>query len=51
MKTKDRLKEEIGFDKLIMTIAAAMFSSLAGWLFTNRGFLLCRNHLYFLQHH
>ncbi len=36
MKTKDRLKEEIGFDKLIMTIASAMFSSLAGWLFGNQ---------------
>lgn len=36
MKTKDRLKEEIGFDKLLMTIASAMFSSLAGWLFGNQ---------------
>jgi len=36
MKTKDRLKEEIGFDKLLMTIAAAMFSSLIGWLFNYR---------------
>ncbi len=36
MKTKDRLKEEIGFDKLIMTIASAMVSSLASWLFNNQ---------------
>jgi len=33
MKTKDRLKEEIGFDKLIMTIVSAIFTSLVGWLF------------------
>jgi hypothetical protein len=36
MKTKDRIKEEIGFDKLLLTIAAAMFSSLIGWLFNYR---------------
>jgi len=36
MKTKDRLKEEIGFDKLLMTIASAMCSSLVSWLFNNR---------------
>ncbi|OFW94374.1 MAG: hypothetical protein A2887_04775 [Alphaproteobacteria bacterium RIFCSPLOWO2_01_FULL_40_26] len=35
MKTKDRLKEEISFYKLIMTISSAIFSSLVGWLFNN----------------
>jgi cell shape-determining protein MreD len=35
MKTKDRIKEEIGLHKLLMTIASAMFSSLASWLFNN----------------
>mgnify|MGYP006100842139 CR=1 FL=1 len=33
--TKDRLKEEIGFDKLLMTIASAMLSSFVGWIFNN----------------
>ena len=36
MKAKDRIKEEIGFDKLLMTIASAMLSSFVGWLFNNR---------------
>ena len=35
MKTKDRLKEEIGLYKLLMTIVSAMFSSLVSWLFNN----------------
>lgn len=35
MKTKDRIKEEIGFYKLLMTIMFAIFSSVAGWLFNN----------------
>jgi hypothetical protein len=35
MKTKDRLKEEIGLYKLLMTIASAMFSSLVSWLWSN----------------
>lgn len=33
--TKDRLKEEIGFYKLLMTITSAISSSLMGWLFNN----------------
>lgn len=36
MKTKDRLKEEIGLDKLIMTIASAILSSLIAWIFNNK---------------
>ena len=35
MKTKDRLKEEIGFYKLLMTIVFAMSSSIVNWLFNN----------------
>lgn len=35
MKTKDLIKEEIGFYKLLMTIASAIASSTAGWLFNN----------------
>jgi hypothetical protein len=34
MKTKDRLKEEIGLDKLLMTILSAIASSIFGWLFS-----------------
>ncbi len=33
MKTKDRLKEEIGFEKLLMTILSAIASPLFAWLF------------------
>ncbi|MDX2082987.1 MAG: hypothetical protein SFV53_03260 [Rickettsiales bacterium] len=35
MKTKDRIKEEIGFEKLLMTIISAITSSLVSWLFNN----------------
>lgn len=35
MKNHDRIKEEIGFEKLLMTIAFAAFSSIVGWLFKN----------------
>ena len=35
MRTKDRIKEEIGLDKLLMTILSAMASSMIGWLFYN----------------
>lgn len=31
MKTKDRIKEEIGLYKLFMTVALAVLSSLIGW--------------------
>lgn len=34
-KTKDFIKEEIGFYKLLMTIASAILSSLVSWLFNN----------------
>ena len=33
--TKDKLKEEIGLYKLLMTITSAISSSLIGWLFNN----------------
>ena len=33
--TKDRLKEEIGLFKLIMTIAAAIFTSMVSWFWNN----------------
>lgn len=35
MKTKDRIKEEIGLYKLLMTILSAIDSSIVGWLFGN----------------
>ncbi len=35
MKTKDRIKEEIGLYKLLMTIFSAIDSSIVGWLFNN----------------
>jgi cation transporter-like permease len=37
MKNKDRIKEEIGFEKLLMTITSAISISLIGWLFQNVG--------------
>ncbi len=40
MKTKDKIKEEIGFYKLLMTITSAIASSLVGWLFNNLGVVL-----------
>jgi hypothetical protein len=33
--TKDRLKEEIGLFKLLMTIAAAIFTSIVSWFWNN----------------
>lgn len=33
--TKDRLKEEIGLFKLLMTIAAAIFTSMISWFWNN----------------
>jgi hypothetical protein len=33
--TKDRLKEEIGLFKLLMTITSAIDGSLTSWLFNN----------------
>ncbi len=35
MKTKERIKEEIGLYKLLMTIFAAIASSVGGWIFSN----------------
>jgi len=35
MKTKDRIKEEIGLEKLLLTIVTAMFSSVVSWLFNH----------------
>ncbi len=37
MKTKDRIKEEIGLYKLLMTITSAIFVSLTSWLFQSLG--------------
>ena len=34
MKTKDRIKEEIGLYKLLITIFSAIASSIIGWIFT-----------------
>lgn len=34
-KTRDRIKEEIGLHKLLMTITSVIASSLTGWLFNN----------------
>lgn len=36
MKTKDRIKEEIGLDKLLMTLSVAIVSSLLSWAWSNR---------------
>ncbi len=33
--TKDRLKEEIGLFKLLMTIATAVFTSIVSWFWNN----------------
>ncbi len=33
--TKDRLKEEIGLFKLVMTITTAIFTSVASWFCNN----------------
>lgn len=35
MKTKDRVKEEIGLYRLFMTVALAVLSSLVGWSWNN----------------
>ncbi len=35
MKTKDRVKEEIGLYKLFMTVALAVFISLIDWVWHN----------------
>ena len=35
MTSKDKLKEEIGLNKLLMTISSAIAISLIGWLFKN----------------
>ena len=39
MKTKDRIKEEIGLDKLIMTLLVAVISSFLSWTWSNREIL------------
>ena len=36
MKTKDRIKEEIGLEKLLLIIAVAILSSFASWTWSNR---------------
>lgn len=35
MKSKDRIKEEIGFDKLLLTIFIATISSISSWTLSN----------------
>lgn len=37
MKTRDRIKEEIGLYKLLMTITSAILISLTSWLFQGTG--------------
>ncbi len=39
MKTKDRIKEEIGLEKLIMTLLVAVISSFLSWTWSNREIL------------
>ena len=36
MQTKDKLKEEIGFEKLLMTLLVAVITSLASWAWSNQ---------------
>lgn len=38
-KTRDRLKEEIGLEKLIMTILVATITSLLNWTWNHKEFL------------
>lgn len=40
MKTKDRLKEEIGFETLLLTLLVAVVSSLSSWTWSNEKVLL-----------
>ncbi len=40
MKTKDRLKEEIGFEKLLLTLLVAVISSFSSWTWSNQVVLL-----------
>lgn len=40
MKTKDRIKEEIGFEKLLLTLLIAIISSLSSWTWNNEKVLL-----------
>ena len=35
MKTKDRIKEEIGLYKLLMTFAFAVFTSITSWFWNS----------------
>ncbi len=39
MKTRDRIKEEIGLEKLIMTLLVAVISSFLSWTWSNREIL------------
>jgi hypothetical protein len=36
MKAKDRLKEEIGLEKLLLTLLVAILSSLSSWTWSNK---------------
>lgn len=40
MKTKDRIKEEIGFYKLLVVITSAITFSSVSWLFNNVSIIL-----------
>ena len=46
--TKDRLKEEIGFYKLLMTIASAFALSLSGWFLNNINYHFSPNVIFVL---
>ncbi len=39
MKTKDRIKEEIGFDKLLLTLMIATISSVLSWVWNSNAIL------------
>jgi uncharacterized membrane protein YphA (DoxX/SURF4 family) len=47
MKIKDRIKEEIGLEKLLMTLLVAVISSLSSWAYNNEESLL-KEIVYFL---
>ncbi|NBV06410.1 MAG: hypothetical protein EBS06_04125 [Proteobacteria bacterium] len=36
MKTKDRIKEEIGLEKLLLTLLVAIISSISSWTWSNK---------------
>ncbi len=51
MKTRDRIKEEIGLEKLLLTLLVAIVSSFTSWTWSNQKVLseIIVNSLYFLS--